>query len=112
MILENTCNIISDYNRLQSSTTRQVVDLFEEATLMFVNLTNLDAITHGLYLHWISANFFFFFFYHVWRDETDVFNIYNEIFTLFDEATRSFGLEKIKTVLMKKLKDHIIYSLF
>lgn len=32
------------------------------------------------------------------RNSADTFNLYNEIFTQFDEATRSFGLEKIKTV--------------
>eukprot|EP00026_Physarum_polycephalum_P000403 Phypoly_transcript_00404.p1 GENE.Phypoly_transcript_00404~~Phypoly_transcript_00404.p1 ORF type:complete len:1606 (+),score=264.32 Phypoly_transcript_00404:80-4897(+) len=56
-----------------------VVELFEEATMMFVNIVNLETITAGL-------------------DEADTFNFYNEIFTQFDEATIAYGLEKIKTI--------------
>jgi hypothetical protein len=87
-----------------SNTTGQgqgVVDLFEEATIMFVNIVNLDTITANLYPNMIQQkrnendNEVLL---TKTRDEADTFNFYNEIFTQFDEATIAFGLEKIKTV--------------
>lgn len=43
--------------RLQSAASGVVVDVFDEATVMFVNIINLEELTEGLYLSPECAKF-------------------------------------------------------
>lgn len=56
-----------------------VVDLFEQATIIFINITNLVELTENL-------------------DPSSAFQIYNELFTQLDEISKTFKIEKIKTI--------------
>lgn len=85
-----------------------IVDYFEQATIMFVNICNFQEITKNLYplqLLFVAYSFVhsFIYFYKL-RDPGNTFQVYNDLFTLFDEATRAYGLEKIKTVSIDIIK--------
>ncbi len=95
MNVPSMCKVITLFCRLQPYNFSSVVDYFEEATMMFVNITNLSELTASLYRNLQRERIFVLI---LKRDPGDTFNIFNEIFTQFDEATRSFHLEKIKTV--------------